>query len=247
MTMNPVVLITGTNGGLGAALVDYFLSHGHTNIACHFRTSSDAIKEVLNKHRLPLDKHLFQAELTDESQVANLRAEVEAKLGGVYGLLNLAGGSTNALSWKMSTADFMNVIQQNLLSTFLCCREFIPAMRANQTGRIINISSIVANTGSAGAAHYSAAKAGIIGLTKSLALELAPKNITVNALALGYFNYGLIHHLSEQIQTAVKSKIPVGRFGTINEIGGMLKCLLSLDSAYTTGQVLHLNGGLYSC
>lgn len=246
MEQNKVILITGTNGGLGAALVDYFLTAGFKNIACHFRSSSETIEAILHKHQLPIKKHLFQAELTDEHQVSRLKKEVEAELGEVYGLVNLAGGSSNALSWKMTAIDFMSIIQQNLLSTFLCSREFIPTMRVNQSGRIINITSIVANTGAAGAAHYSAAKAGVVGLTKSLALELAPKNITVNALALGYFNYGLIHHLSEKIQTDVKSRIPVSRFGEINEVGGMLKYLLSIDSTYTTGQVLHINGGLYS-
>lgn len=246
MEKNKVILITGTNGGLGAALVDYFLNAGFKNVACHFRSSSETIEAVLHKYKMPLQKHLFQAELTDECQVARLKKEVEVELGEVYGLVNLAGGSTNALSWKMTTVDFMQIIQQNLLSVFLSCREFMPTMRANQSGRIINITSIVANTGAAGAAHYSAAKAAVVGLTKSLALELAPKNITVNALALGYFNYGLIHHLSDKIQADVKNRIPLNRFGDINEVGGMIKYLLHVDSAYTTGQVLHINGGLYS-
>ena len=240
------ILITGANGGIGCELVGYLVSNGVRNIACTYRSSNENILAVLKAYELNPEKHLFYAELTDQNTVRQLRSSIDDQLGPVWGLVNLAGGSTNALSWKMSKEEFQLVVDQNLLTTFLCCREFIPEMRKNKMGRIVNVSSVVAFTGAAGAAHYCAAKCGIIGLTKALSLELAPKDITVNALALGYFQYGLIDHLSGESQEQIKSTIPVKRFGKANEIGGLVQFLLSEDAAYTTGQVFHINGGLYS-
>jgi 3-oxoacyl-[acyl-carrier protein] reductase len=119
-------------------------------------------------------------------------------------------------------------------------------MREQQRGRIINISSVVAYTGIAGAAHYAAAKAAVIGFTKSLALELAARNVVVSAVALGYFDYGLIHDVPDGLQQEIKSRIPARRFGVRDEFGGLIAYLLSDAGAYAGAQVFHLNGGLYS-
>jgi 3-oxoacyl-[acyl-carrier protein] reductase len=239
------ILITGSNGGIGCELADYLLTLGVRDIALHYHSVSDRIKECLLKHDCDPAKHLFNGSLTSEADVQSLRHGIEQRFGEVWGLLNVAGGSTNAMSWKMSAAEFHKVIDDNLTSTFLCCREFIPGMRKREAGRIINFTSIVASTGAIGAAHYSAAKAGISGWTKSLALELASKRITANALALGYFNYGLINQLTPELQAQVKEKIPLKRFGEGREIGGFVKFLLSDEGQYTTGQTLHINGGQY--
>ena len=165
--------------------------------------------------------------------------------GAIWGLVHFAGSTSNGMSWKLSLEEFNRVIHANLTSTFLTCREFIPGMREANGGRIITISSIVAFSGIAGAAHYSASKAGVVGLTKSLALELASKKITVNALALGYFNHGMIHTVPENLRAQIRTRIPTDRFGEADEIGGMLKYLLSADGAFLTGQTLHINGGQY--
>jgi 3-oxoacyl-[acyl-carrier protein] reductase len=244
-SISDLILITGSDGGVGCKLADYLLSNGVRRIACHYHSSNDNIKAVLEKHDLDEKTHLFQAELTDEDDVKGLRLRIEAELGEVWGLINMAGGSMNAMSWKISKEDFQKVMDQNMTTTFLCSREFIPAMRKISSGRIVNISSVVAYTGIVGAAHYCAAKAAIGGWTKALALELAAKNITVNTLALGYFEYGLINHLSSEQQAGIKAKIPYQRFGTGHEVGGFIKFLLSSDGLYTTGQILHVNGGLY--
>jgi len=240
------ILLTGANGGLGSALATYLLECGHRNLAlvCHQETHE--VEAILEKYGLDPSKHCFAAELTDESSVSSLRASVEKQFPGVYAVVNVAGGSTNALSWKMTAREFRSVLDQNLLSAFLCSKEFIPSMRSAASGRIVFCSSVTAFSGAVGTAHYSAAKAGLIGLTKTLALELAPKNITVNAFALGYLEFGLIHHLSEDLQEQVKSRVPVKRFGTGPEVGGALRFLLSQEGAFTTGQTIHLNGGLYS-
>ena len=246
--MNPehAIIITGANGGLGSALTRYLLENGMRNLALVCHEETHAVEEIVREHNLDPARHCYTAELTDESSVSALRSAVEKNFPGVYAVVNVAGGSTNALSWKMSKAEFQGVIDQNLLSAFLCSREFIPLMRGAEVGRIIFCSSVTAFSGAVGTAHYSAAKAGLIGLTKTLALELAPKNITVNAFALGYLEFGLIHHLSAELQDQVKSRVPAKRFGSGPEIGGALRYLLSPEGAYTTGQVMHINGGLYS-
>ena len=244
-TNQNVLLITGSNGGIGAELARYFLQEGYRNIAFQYRNANEHISAIISSFDLDPKRHLFRAELDDETSVTQMRTDIEARIGEVWGLLNVAGGSTNALSWKLTRAEFQRVFDDNVTSTFLCCREFIPAMRKNASGRIINFSSIVGSTGAAGAAHYSAAKAAIGGWTKSLAQELAPKNITVNALALGYFNYGIINHLTPQLQEDIKAKIPLKRFGEGHEIGGYASFLLSPQGQYTNGQILHLNGGQY--
>ena len=243
--MSEVVLITGSNGGIGAAVAEYLLAKGERNLAFHYRSNSDKIEALARRYDLDPGKHLFQAELCSEDGLTELRQSIEGKLGTVWGLVNIAGASSNAMSWKMSLSDFRKVIDDNLTATFLSCREFIPGMRSGNSGRIINFSSIVASTGVAGAAHYCAAKGGIESFTKAISLELAPKNITANTIALGFFKYGLINHLSQEIQMEVKEKIPLKRLGAAVDIGSYIGFLLNPESSFTTGQVLHVNGGQY--
>jgi 3-oxoacyl-[acyl-carrier protein] reductase len=239
------ILITGSNGGIGSVLVDYLLSHGVRNIACQYRSSNNKIILILNKYKLNPENHCFRAELTNEKDLQNLKNSVVNKLGRVWGLINLAGASSNGMSWKLSKDEFQNIVNANLLTTFLCCREFIPLMRENQGGRIVNISSVIALKGTVGASHYCAAKAGIVGFTKALALELVNKNITVNTLVLGYYEYGIINQIPPDILAQIKSNIPMQRLGKANEIGGVLLFLLGEDGSYTTGQAIHINGGMY--
>lgn len=243
--MTQVTLLTGSNGGIGLAVAEHLLERGHRSLAFHYRSSSDKIADCLKRFDLDPKRHLFKANLSDESDVAQLRASVEQSLGPVWGLVNIAGGSSNSMSWKTSLADFRKVLDDNLTSTFLTCREFIPSMRQAGSGRIINVSSVVASTGAVGASHYCAAKGAINSYTKALSLELASKNITANALALGYFQYGLINQVNEQLQAEIKERIPMKRFGTGTDVGGYIRFLLSEESAFTTGQVIHINGGQF--
>ena len=240
-----VTLLTGSNGGLGHEIADYLLSTGFTRVICHYNSSCDEIVKVLKKHDIDPTKHLVQANLSDEGQVSKIKQEIDNRFGAVSNLINLAGTSTSAVTWKLEEADFRKVIDASLVSTFLCCKHFIPNMRGNNFGRIINTSSILAYSGAVGVSHYSAAKAGVIGFTKSLALEVASFGITANAIALGYFNAGLIEHIPIDKRAQIKNSIPLKRLGDPKEIGGLLSYLLSDESAYMTGQVLQLNGGLY--
>jgi NAD(P)-dependent dehydrogenase (short-subunit alcohol dehydrogenase family) len=245
-SMPGTVVVTGSNGGLGSRLVADLIGSGVVNLACHYRSSNDRVASVLRSGGLDPERHTFKAELSDEIEVRSLREAVTSSLGSVWAVVNLAGGSSNALSWKLSLAEFNRVLGANLVSTFLTTREFIPAMREQGKGRIINVSSVVAHTGVAGTAHYSAAKAAIEGFTRAVAQETAAKGITVNCLALGYFDDGLIRDVPPLVLDSIKSNIPVKRLGSTSELFPLVSYLLSSASSFMTGQVLHLNGGQYA-
>jgi NAD(P)-dependent dehydrogenase (short-subunit alcohol dehydrogenase family) len=198
---------------------------------------------VLDRHQLAAKRHLFQAELTSEEDVGRMRAEIEGRLGPVARLVNIAGGSSNSMSWKLSLKEFNEIISTNLTSTFLCCKEFVPPMRRRNFGRIVNTSSIVATEGTIGASHYAAAKAAIAGFSKSLSLELANKNITVNTLALGYFQAGIIEQVPPAQLDDIRKSTPVGRLGDPFEAAHLIAYLLSDEASFMTGQNLHLDGG----
>jgi 3-oxoacyl-[acyl-carrier protein] reductase len=245
---NPIdktVVLTGASGGIGAALADYLLEHGVTRLALQYRSESDELFAVVRRHGLDPEKHCFRADLTNADDVSTLGERIGTAFGPTWGLINLAGSTSNGLSWKLSLEEFQNVLSNNLTTTFLACREFIPTMREADDGRIINISSVVAFSGVAGASHYCAAKAGIVGFTKAIARELSSRHVTANVLALGYFEYGMLYTVPENLRETIRQQIPVGRFGTAAEIGATVLHLLSPDSSYTTGQVLHINGGMY--
>lgn len=244
--MNNLILLTGSNGGIGGHVAEYLIDSGIKNIVFQVHKNQDNIKAILEKNDMPFEKHLFTANLTSEDELKSLSEQIYKKWENTPSiLLNIAGGSKNSMSWKMTKQDFQDVIDQNLLSTFLTCREFIAQMREKRFGRIINIASVVAFTGVAGASHYCAAKAGIIGLSKSLSHELINKDITVNTLALGYFSTGIIDEVPEKMQEIIKSNIPAKKFGDARQIGSLIKFLISSEAEYITGQVHHINGGLY--
>lgn len=244
--MDSPILITGASGGLGSALTRYLLRQGWRNIICHYRTSSADLEALLREYGLDPARHTVQCELTDESAVAEMQRRVAESFGNLYGLVNLAGASSNGMSWKLGKSEFQRILDANVTATFLACRAFIPEMREARSGRIVNISSVVGHTGVAGAAHYCAAKAAVVGFSKALAVELAARNVSVSIVSLGYFDYGLIHTVPAQQQEQIRSTIPAQRFGSEEEFGGLVKYLLTEAGQYATGQVYHLNGGLYS-
>lgn len=242
-----LIVITGASGGLGSGLVENLLNAGHRNLVMQYRTCGlgyNDLMDIASQHELD-ELRIVRADLTDEASTHLFAIETIANWGAPWALINLAGASTNVMSWKMTAQEFKDIVDANLLTTFMACKEFIPSMREAGRGRIINTSSIVGSTGVVGAAHYCAAKAGIIGLTKALALELAPKNITVNAMSLGYFDCGLIGHLNGNAQTSIIDKTPLKKLGTTREMSGLVRFLISDDSSFTTGQSLHMNGGLF--
>jgi 3-oxoacyl-[acyl-carrier protein] reductase len=239
------VVLTGAGGGIGLQLTDYLLRHGVRRLACQYRTPREDLFALVREHGLDPASHCFQAELSDAEQVSELARTIGEAFGPPWGLINLAGATSNGMSWKLSLEDFQSAIADNLITTFLTCRAFIPAMREAQSGRIINISSVAAFRGAAGASHYCSAKAAVVGFTRSIAQELVSRRITANVLALGYFDYGMLFTIPDEIREQIRQDIPAGRFGSANEVGGMVAHLLGEDASYTTGQVIHINGGMY--
>lgn len=239
------IFVTGSNGGVGQFICEFLLEQGERNLMCHYRNKSEKITHLLKKFDLDPLKHLVSGPLEEEDSVSEIQRHAEKNFGGVDRLVNVAGSSTNGMSWKLSKSDFVRVVNDSLLTSFVCSKVFIPEMRQAGFGRIINFSSIVGFTGMAGVSHYCAAKAGLIGMTKAMAQELASKQITVNAIALGYFEAGLIDAVPAELQSEIKKRIPAGRFGSKNDVGPMVKYLTSKDASFVTGQVLHLNGGQY--
>lgn len=248
----PIVIVTGANGGLGIEVVKH-LWYKEWNVITTYRNNDDKLrafaKEIDDdttaaRSSSALTNASFKVHLTDPVEI-NAFAEKVLKLYGTpWAVINLAGSSSNAMSWKLDPDEFTMILNENLMSTFLVNRAFTPSMRTAGQGRIINTSSIVGETGIAGASHYAAAKAGIIGLTKSLALELAPKNITVNALGLGYFDVGLINDVPRSMIDAIIEKTPLKRLGTASDLAPTIQFLLSAGSSFITGQTININGGL---
>jgi NAD(P)-dependent dehydrogenase (short-subunit alcohol dehydrogenase family) len=232
-----VILITGATGGLGSEMVKHFEKQD-VKLALH--TFQQEPFDVACEHAW------FKADLRDENQVKNLIASILANFGRVDVLINNAGISKNGMSWKLAPADFHEVIAVNLTAPFLLCQGVIPSMRSNNFGRIITISSVVAQTGVPGTVAYAASKAGVLGMTKTIAKELANGAITCNALALGYFDQGMISEVSEEMQQQIISQIPKNRLGGVETVLATIDWLLKDESDYVTGQTISLNGGLFT-
>jgi 3-oxoacyl-[acyl-carrier protein] reductase len=187
----------------------------------------------------------FQADLTNEDEVNRMIEAVINRFGRVDVLINNAGISKSAISWKTSLDAWNETIAINLTAPFLVAKACIPSMRKNGSGSIINISSVVGQTGQIGTAAYTASKAGLIGLTKTLAKELVSNNITVNALALGYFSTGMIADVPQEQQDQIIESIPLKKLGDPATVCKTIEWLISSEAAYVTGQVIQLTGVLY--
>jgi acetoacetyl-CoA reductase len=240
------VIITGSGGGLGSAMVRGLLGAGVRDLVCHYRSSEQAAAAALVEAGLDPNHHLVQADLTDEQAVLAMHQQVSARFGPIWGVINMAGASSNGMSWKLPLKEFLSILHSNLISTFLMTRQFLPEMRQRGGGRIINISSVIAHTGVPGASHYCAAKAAIEGFSRAVALETAQKNITVNCLALGYFDRGIISTIPGPTLDGIISRVPQQRLGPSTELAPLANYLLSEASGFLTGQVIHFNGGMYS-
>lgn len=234
-----VIIITGASGGMGSSLAKLFLEHSTAQLALHFNTHKIGIPE---SDRV---KH-YRADLGTESGCVNLIDEVYKDFQRVDVLINNAGISMSSMSWKTNANSWKQTMDINLNAPFYLSRSVIPIMREQNDGRIVNISSIVAQTGFVGTASYAASKAGLLGLTKTLSKELAGFGITVNALALGYFNVGMIEDVPEPLQEEIITNIPKRKLGDPKTVFKTIEWLMSNEGSYVTGQTINLNGGLYS-
>ncbi|AEH61965.1 3-oxoacyl-ACP reductase FabG [Zymomonas mobilis] len=233
-------LVTGASGGIGSAIAKALADQG-AQVALS-GTRESALKEVAAI--LPNDPIILPANLGQKEDVEQLVPRALEKLGKIDILVNNAGITRDGLMMRMKDEDWADVIALNLESVFRLSRAVIRPMMKTRFGRIINISSVVGQTGNAGQANYAAAKAGMIGMSKSLAREVASRGITVNCIAPGFIETKMTEILSEQQKEAAKSQIPAGRFGDIQDIAAAAVYLASKEAGYMTGQTLSVNGGM---
>jgi len=238
-------LLIGASGGLGK-FITLGLAAGGYNIALHCNDNPGKLEETVREvSGLNSKLKIFKADITDEDSVKQLVEEVKSEFGSIDILINNAGVSINAVSWKLAANDWNKVISVNLTGPFLCTKHVLPVMRESKWGRILYISSVVHQLGVAGTAAYSASKAGLTGLCKTVSKEVLKNNITVNIISLGYFKAGLLYQIPEDIRNQIKESIPLKEFGEPGEIVECIRFICSEKSSYLTGQTINLNGGLY--
>jgi 3-oxoacyl-[acyl-carrier protein] reductase len=234
-------LITGATGGIGSAIATVLHKAGATvGISGTRLPVLEELKTALGGDRV----HCLPCNLSDVAAVEKLVPEAEAALGGLDILVNNAGITRDGLAMRMRDDDWQQVLDVNLTSTFRLARASMRPMMKKRWGRIVNISSVVGVTGNPGQANYVAAKAGIIGMSKAMAQEVASRNVTINCVAPGFIASPMTEALNEKQKEAILSRIPSGRMGTAEEIAAAVLFLVSDEAAYVTGQTLHVNGGM---
>lgn len=241
---NKVALVTGSSSGIGAAIAKE-IAAGGAAVAIHYRGNADGANAVASEIRSNGGKcELFQADVSNTEQAAELIKKVQESFGSLDILINNAGTTRDTLLLSMKEEEWDAVISTNLKSVYAVSKAALRGMIKKRWGRIINITSVVGITGQAGQSNYAASKAGIIGFTKSLAREVASRNITVNAVAPGFVPTALTDVLNEEQRAKIVSETPIGRMGTPEEIAWAVGFLASERSGFITGQVLTVDGGL---
>ena len=233
-------LVTGSSGGLGEAIARTLHAQGAT-VGLH-GTRVEKLEALAAE--LGDRVKLFPADLADRDAVKALGQKAEADLEGVDILVNNAGITRDGLFVRMSDDDWDAVLEVNLTSVFRLTRELTHPMMRRRYGRIINITSVVGVTGNPGQAHYCASKAGMIGFTKSLAQEIASRNVTVNCVAPGFIESAMTEKLNDKQKDAIMGTIPMKRMGAGAEVAAAVAYLASEEAAYVTGQTMHVNGGM---
>src|SRR6266513_237475 len=239
-----VVIVTGAGRGIGRAIALRFANEG-AHVACVSRTEQNArtIADEINRLRADSAK-AYAVDVADHAAVQKIGARILDDFRRADILVNNAGVTRDALAMRMSLEDWDSVINTNLRGPFSFTQAIVRAMTKQRSGRIINISSVIGLMGNAGQTNYAASKAGLIGLTKSLARELASRNITVNAVAPGFVATDMTAGLSDEIKNSIQSKIPLGKTGTAEDIANAVAFLASSEASYITGQVLCVDGGI---
>ncbi len=235
-------VVTGAARGIGLAIVRRILASGGR---CSLWDNDPAALEAATLALNAGDKvQTLTVDVTDETKVATAAAAVQQRFGAVDILVNNAGiAGVSKKLWECSTQEWRAVMELDLFAVFLCCHAIVPLMLPRNTGRIVNIASIAGKEGNPNASHYSAAKAGVIGLTKSLGKELATTGIRVNCVTPAVIETEILKQMSKEHINYMLSKIPIGRPGTVDEVAALVAWLCSEDCSFTTGGVFDISGG----
>ncbi len=240
-----VALVTGASRGIGRAIA-VELARAGAEVAVNFAASEDAAREVASEiEALGRKAYLVKFDVAEPEGVAQGVKEVEETFGRIDILVNNAGITRDGLLVRMKEEDWERVLSVNLKGAFLVTKAVIPGMMKRRWGRIINVSSVVAFSGNPGQSNYAASKAGLVGFSRSLALEVARRGITVNVVAPGFIETDMTAALPEKAREALLSQVPMGRAGTPEEVAHAVVFLASDKASYITGTVLHVNGGLW--
>lgn len=242
--MSKVAFITGATRGIGRAIALELANEGY-NIALNYRTENEAL-ETLKKEisELGVECYPVQGDVSKAEDSERMTKEIIEHFEQIDVLVNNAGITKDKLIQRMKEEEFTDVINVNLVGTFNITKNVIKYMTKKRYGKIINISSVVGISGNAGQSNYAASKAGIIGFTKSIAKELASRNITANAVAPGFIQTDMTNVLKDEIKEAIESTIPLKKLGTAEDVAKVVKFLASDDSNYITGQVINVDGGM---
>ena len=233
-------LITGATGGIGAAIARALHANGATVALSGTRAA--VLEDV--KTSLSERVHTLTCNLSDADDVEKLIPAAQDAMDGLDILVNNAGITRDNLAMRMKREDWQAVLDVNLTAAFMLTKHCMRSMMKQRWGRVINITSVVGVTGNAGQANYAASKAGMIGMSKSLAQELASRNITVNCIAPGFIETAMTDELNDKQKEAILASVPAGRLGHADEIAAGAAYLASEEAAYVTGQTLHINGGM---
>ena len=237
---NKKILITGATGGIGKALVKKFVSLEGSVLATGTKTEKlEALKKEFS------NINILKFDISDHSKIEEFVENVSSQLNGLDVLVNNAGINVDNLSLRMKDEEWKKVIEVNLGSTFFLCKYAIKKMLKNKYGRIVNITSVVGHTGNIGQANYAASKAGINGMSKSLAIEYAKKNITINCVSPGFIQSKMTDNIVESIKAVLTSRIPMAKLGTGEDVSNTVAFLSSDAASYITGETIHVNGGMY--
>ena len=238
-------IVTGASRGIGKDIALYLAKEG-ARVAVNYSGSREKAEAVVEEIKsLGGEAFAIQANVDQTEDVQRLISTTLEQFGTIDILVNNAGITRDNLLMRMKEQEWDDVINTNLKGVFLCTKAVTRQMMKQRAGRIINITSIVGVSGNAGQANYVAAKAGVIGLTKSSAKELASRNITVNSVAPGFITTDMTDALPEEVRTQMLSQIPLGKFGNSEDVAKAVAYLASDDANYITGQTLHVNGGMY--
>ena len=237
---NKKVLITGATGGIGQALVKKFVSLNANVLATG--TNNEKL-DLLKKNYSNIN--ILKFDISEHSKIEEFIENVSSQLSGLDILVNNAGINMDNLSLRMKDEEWKKVIDINLGSTFFLTKCSVKKMLKNKYGRIVNVTSIVGHSGNIGQSNYSASKAGIIGMTKSLAIEYAKKNITLNCVSPGFIQTNMTDKIEESMKSNLISRIPMSKLGTGEDVANTVAFLSSDNASYITGETIHVNGGMY--